>query len=96
MAYGLTEKQRNAMIAVQLWFDEQGHTPTRIELATTLGIRNKSGASRLVDMLVERGYLRRERAGRIEIVERINVEPEFVGFFDPTAVQLAELALMGE
>ena len=68
----LTAEQRRALQIIVARLDAGGNAPTRLELAAELGLRSKSGTQRLVDALVERGYLRRlpYRARALEVVRR--------------------------
>jgi repressor LexA len=68
----LTPMQRRAFELIAQRLGAEGVAPTRTEMMAALGLRSKSGAQRLVEALIERGYLRRlpHRARAIEILRR--------------------------
>jgi repressor LexA len=55
---GLTQRQADCLRVIRETSID-GVSPTFDDIAKALGISSKSGVSRLVDALVERGYLRR-------------------------------------
>ena len=59
MTYNLTSKQKRCMISIEKYIDEHEYAPSYDELATLNGLSSKSGIYRLVNGLVERGYLGR-------------------------------------
>ena len=93
---GLTPKMRAALLAIQELTDRNGFGPSYQEIADALGLSNKGAVNRLITRLCERGYLTHHprRARSIEILGRLPMpeEPEFAGFFDPSAAQQSELA----
>lgn len=69
----LTPRQRDLLLFIQSALDRTGGiAPSRDEMKAHLGFRSKSGCQRLVDGLVERGYLRRlpYRGRALEVVKR--------------------------
>lgn len=89
MAMGLTPVMRKALLAIQ----DAEIVPTRSELSRMLGYRSKSAAGRIVDQLVERGYLRRlpRRHQAIEVLRRVPTEAEYF-VFDDEAKELRSFA----
>lgn len=85
----LTPIQKRALHCIDVWVQTYGIPPTRQELAERMGLKSKSGAQRMIDQLVARGYLRRlshlNRA--IEIVRRPRVR---YFRFDDEAKELVE------
>lgn len=77
-AYGLTRAQYDAMCVIQELMDALGVAPSREEIAHELGLKSRSGAHRLVEALVARGYLRRmaQRARSLVILQRVAL-PDF-------------------
>lgn len=69
---GLTPRQNDCLAAIKTHVASAGVPPTYDELGRYIGLASKSGIVRLVNGLVERGYLRRirYRARAIEIVEK--------------------------
>lgn len=56
---GLTREMQRAHDAVLAYLATQGRMPSRRELAAALGQKSQSGAQRLIESLVARGYLTR-------------------------------------
>lgn len=72
---GLTPKQAELLAFIRRFFVEhRGVSPSFDEMRTGVGLKSKSGISRLVDGLVHRGAIRRvvERSRSIEIVEQVD------------------------
>lgn len=67
----LTPKQLACFQAIKSYTARNGYAPTYEELADTLGLKSKSGVSRLVLGLEARGKLRRipNRARAFEVIE---------------------------
>lgn len=59
---GLTERQRDLILAIDALTREDGVVPSYGELAHALGMRAKSGINRLVLSLVESGMVRHDPA----------------------------------
>lgn len=57
--YGLTPRQADCLTFLREYVEEHGHSPTFDEIGTALGLASRSGVSRLLDGLGERGYVRR-------------------------------------
>lgn len=68
---GLTVRQRDALDFIQTYHGEHGITPTFDEIRVGMGLKSKSDIKRLVDALVERGFVSRlaNRARSIVIRE---------------------------
>ena len=58
-AGGLTIRQRDALEFIRTYHGEHGVTPTFDEIRLGMGLRSKSDIKRLVDALVERGFVSR-------------------------------------
>jgi SOS-response transcriptional repressor LexA len=56
----VTPKQRDALRFIGDAIASDGCSPTYVQIAAALGLRNKSGVHRLVTSLIERGLLERE------------------------------------
>ncbi len=68
---GLTRTQRDMMLVIQELIGLDGHAPSYCEIAHEMSLSNVGGVGRIVDILVERGYLdRRPRCARSLIVPR--------------------------
>lgn len=67
----LTQRMSDLLAFIALHLERTGLTPTFDEMKDALGLQSKSGIHRLVEALVERGFIRRipNRARAIEIVE---------------------------
>lgn len=76
MTYSLTPKQKRCMLSIEKYIDEHEYAPSYDELATMNGLSSKSGIYRLVNGLVERGYLGRlaNRARSMYIIKRVAEE----------------------
>lgn len=70
MAMGLTNRQSELLGFIELEMSECGVPPSYSEMMEHLGLHSKSGVSRLIDGLVERGYVRRlaRRTRAIELL----------------------------
>ena len=68
----LTEKQHAALSFIDGRISATGVAPSFEEIKDHLGLASKSGVHRLVDALVERGFLRRlpNRARALDVVRR--------------------------
>lgn len=73
----LTQRQHDLLLFIDGHIKATGTAPSFDELATHAGLKSKSGVSRLVDALVERGFLsrRRIRARALEVL-RLPGEPD--------------------
>ncbi|UPT53388.1 repressor LexA [Synechococcus phage Ssp-JY39] len=56
---GLTVRQRDALDFIRTYHGEHGVTPTFDEIRLGMGLKSKSDIKRLVDALVERGFVSR-------------------------------------
>jgi len=72
MIYGLTPGQHRALAAIRDFIAQHGHSPTFVELREQLDLKSSSSVGRYVDVLIERGYLRRlpGRARSLAIIEK--------------------------
>ena len=91
MMMSLTKNLMDAMRIIQEIMDKTGVAPTRDELARELGLVAKSGAHRLVNALIERGYLERlpKRARALRILVRVPPAPEFEFTLTPEGERVA-------
>lgn len=69
----LTERQADAMRFIQQRIGKRGVAPSHAELMEALAVTSKQSVSRVLDQLVERGYLKRDprRARHLTIVRRL-------------------------
>lgn len=56
----LTQRQAKALSVIREYFDHHGHAPTLQEIAHAVDVRSRGAAHRLVQALVEKGYVIRE------------------------------------
>lgn len=70
MSYGLTPRQADLLAFLTERQHAGGAMPSYDEMAAAINLRSKSGVSRMIDEMVERGVVRRMpgRARAIEIV----------------------------
>jgi len=54
---GLTQRQHDALVFIRGFIAARGHSPSFTEIGEALGLHSKSGVSRLLDGLVERGHI---------------------------------------
>ena len=59
----LTPKQAETCAVIEAYVARHGHAPTLEEIGQALGIRSKGAVHRLVQVLVEKGYVIRESPG---------------------------------
>ena len=78
MTYSLLPKQKRCMLSIQKYIDEHGVAPSYDELAVLNGLASKSGIYRLINGLVERGYIGKlnNRVRSIYIIKRVEENPE--------------------
>lgn len=69
--YGLTARQREALAYIEDYISALGVSPSFSDIATGTGLSSKSGVARIVDALVERGYITRlpYRTRSISLIE---------------------------
>ncbi len=58
-----TAQQSNALAFIRHFLAAHGHAPTLEEIGAALGVRSKGAVHRLVQALVDKGYLAREGSG---------------------------------
>lgn len=70
---GLTARQHALLLFIQRHIDARGHSPSFAEMGAALGSRSKSGITKAIEQLLERGYIARipERWRSITVVRRI-------------------------
>ena len=92
----LTALQRRAFEAIDTRLQAGHPAPTRGELAQLLGLASKSGSQRLVNALVERGFVRRLPNGvrALEVVRRPGDATADLATEPATLVQRAVHAVM--
>jgi hypothetical protein len=90
---GLTRTMRDCMLVIQEFADSEGRMPSYGEMARELDVVSRGNIVRIVEALVERGYLRRGMLRRLVIMARIPAPPdeEFVGLFDPSGELLEDV-----
>lgn len=59
----LTRQQAKTVTAIEAYIARHGHAPTLEEIGRELGVRSKGAVHRLVQALVEKGYVIRESSG---------------------------------
>lgn len=71
---GLTERQAKALIFIQDFIDRNHWSPSFQEILEGLQLKSKENVSRIIDTLVERGYIekRRNRSRSIVILRRVS------------------------
>lgn len=71
MTMGLTSMQARTLDLIRAYIASEGVAPSLADLQTGLGLSSKSGVSRLIDALQERGHIRRlhHRARSIQVVD---------------------------
>ena len=71
----MTKRQKDAFEFIERYINERGIAPTIDEIAAAIGLRSKSGVSRIVSGLVERGALIRfpNRARGIAVAEQRDI-----------------------
>jgi DNA-binding MarR family transcriptional regulator len=57
--HGLTPRQLECMKFISSYVDQNGHAPTMNQIAAALGLKSRSGAHRIIESLIERGWLAR-------------------------------------
>lgn len=74
----LTHKQRKAFLYISQTLDQEGVAPSYEEIGQFMGLKSRSGAHRLVNVLVEKGYLRTlpGRARSIEVTHYSDAFPQ--------------------
>jgi hypothetical protein len=76
---GLTKRQRDLMIFMRDYMDQNGVSPSFDEMVEALGLSSKSGIHRMITALEERGFVRRlpGRARALELLGEwaVPVEP---------------------
>jgi repressor LexA len=72
---GLTKRQYETMTFIENFMGEKGFSPSYDDIADALHLASKSNVSRMVNVLIERGYLSKmeKRARSFEIL--IHVSP---------------------
>lgn len=59
----LTRQQAKTVAVIEAYIARHGHAPTLEEIGRELGVRSKGAVHRLVQALVEKGYVIRESSG---------------------------------
>jgi repressor LexA len=69
----LTRRQRELMIFIQNHIEAEGVAPSHEEMVNGLNLGSKSGSHRLLDALVERGYINKipNRARALEVIRKV-------------------------
>lgn len=68
---GLTERQKECLAFIKKTIAKNGVPPSFQEINDALGLASKSGVTRLIDALAERGFVRRiyNRARSLEVID---------------------------
>lgn len=68
---GLTRRQRDLLDFIGAYMATENIAPSFEEMKDGIGLKSKSGVHRLIDSLVERGFINRipDRARAIELLE---------------------------
>lgn len=69
---GITSRQREALAFIEGYIGSRGFSPNYAEIKEAIGLKSKSGVSRIIDQLEERGRIVRmpNRARSIQIAGR--------------------------
>ena len=59
----LTPRQRQILAMIREWVDEHGYPPTMREIAAAVGLASPSSVAHQLDVLKEKGYLKRGSRG---------------------------------
>lgn len=59
----LTSQQHKTLLFVQEFLFREGHAPTLEEIGAAIGVRSKGAVHRLVEALIDKGYLTRDSSG---------------------------------
>lgn len=77
----LTERQAEAMLFIQWRHKVSGFIPSQAEIGAAMGTKSKGAPARLIDELVERGYL-----GRVPRKARgLTIKRRIVGVASPAS-----------
>lgn len=70
---GLTKQQMRTQAFIEGYVEQFGFCPSYDDIADALGFRSKSNASRIVGILIERGYLRKKHkcARALEVIRHV-------------------------
>jgi repressor LexA len=74
----LTRQQSRLLDFISVYTGTRGYAPTFEEMKTAIGLKSKSGVHRLIDGLVERGFIRKlaYRVRAIEVLQTIKQPPD--------------------
>lgn len=72
MSYGITPRQSSLMAMLRRHKEAGAATPSYDEMKDALGLASKSGVSRMIDALVERGLLRKMPGHRYRSIEIVD------------------------
>ena len=78
MREGLTERQREVLEYLKQFFGEKGFPPTLREIASHLGVKGPRGPQKTLNILEQKGYLRRIPKGS-RAIEILGVPQSFRG-----------------
>lgn len=100
----LTEKQKSILAAIKTFVHNNGYSPTVRELADLAGPISTAGVHKVINVLIDKGYLRKRGKGQSRSIEFIHkdLEPNkakrypIVGNVQAGAPELAVDALEGE
>ena len=87
----LTRKQRDLLLFINDFINENGVSPSFDEMKEALHLKSKSGIHRLINALVERGFLERlpHKARALEVLKKpqnMIDDPPVKGTFEPRVV----------
>lgn len=93
--YGLTKRERDAMVAIQTAIDRDGVAPSYLQLAETLGLRSKSGVHVLMGQLVHKGWVKRLRCKARSVAIRRRLPPNEADGFQALGT-LAQVLILAQ
>lgn len=65
----LTPHQRTALNYIREFQRKRGYSPSLADLAVAFGVRSKNAIAKVVNVLVNQGYIEKDPKGRIKIME---------------------------
>ncbi|MFA5628236.1 MAG: transcriptional repressor LexA [Thiohalomonadaceae bacterium] len=77
----MTPQQKNTFCFIRDYLQDHGHAPTLMEIGEAVGVRSKGAVHRLVQALVDKGYLQRQSGSwrGLSLVEQTAMELPLLG-----------------
>lgn len=75
----LTPHQRTALNYIREFQKKRGYSPSLADLAIAFGVRSKNAIAKVVNALVNQGFLEKDPKGRIKILELQQERDESIG-----------------